>query len=82
MLGHRGVRLGITFPEIYKMQIRATLEPESECAAIGIEVHPQMMVPQVCTAEELKRVRGYMDEIRSYVEQKSGQRPELPLSAQ
>ncbi len=74
MLGHRGVRLGITFPEIYKMQIRATLEAEAECAAIGIEVHPQMMVPQVCTAEELKRVRGYMDEIRSDVEQKSGQR--------
>jgi len=74
MLGHRGVRLGITYPEIYRMQIRAILEAEAECAAKGIEVHPQMMVPQVCSAEELKWVREYMDEIKASVEQKSGQK--------
>jgi pyruvate,orthophosphate dikinase len=73
MLGHRGVRLGITYPEIYRMQIRAILEAEAECAAKGIEVHPQMMVPQVCSAEELKWVREYMDEIKADVEQQSGQ---------
>lgn len=73
MLGHRGVRLGITYPEIYRMQIRAILEAEAECHAKGLEVHPQMMVPQVCSAEELKWVHGYMDEIKSEVEQKSGQ---------
>jgi len=50
MLGHRGVRLGITFPEIYSMQIRAVLEATAECSAKGIEVNPQIMVPQVCTA--------------------------------
>ena len=38
MLGHRGVRLGITYPEIYRMQIRAILEAEAECAAKGLEV--------------------------------------------
>ena len=73
MLGHRGVRLGITYPEIYRMQIRAILEAEAECAAKGIEVHPQMMVPQVCSAEELKWVRRYMDEIKASVEQQTGQ---------
>jgi pyruvate,orthophosphate dikinase len=73
MLGHRGVRLGITFPEIYRMQIRAILEAEAECAAKGLEVHPQMMVPQVSTAEELRWVRKYVDEIRADVEKESGQ---------
>ena len=72
MLGHRGVRLGITFPEIYAMQIRAILEAAAECAAKDLEVHPQMMVPQVCTAEELKRVKEMVDEIRADVEEKSG----------
>lgn len=74
MLGHRGVRLGITYPEIYRMQIRAILEAEAECAAKGIDVRPQMMVPQVCSAEELVWVHRYMDEIKSDVEQKTGQK--------
>ncbi len=72
MLGHRGVRLGITFPEIYTMQIRAVLEAAAECAAKGMEVHPQIMVPQVCTAEELKHVKKYVDQIREEVEGNCG----------
>lgn len=72
MLGHRGVRLGITFPEIYGMQLRAILEAEAECASKGMEVHPQMMVPQVCTAQELKVVKKMMDDIKADVEAKSG----------
>ncbi len=72
MLGHRGVRLGITFPEIYSMQIRAILEAEAECASKGMEVHPQMMVPQVCTAQELKVVKRMLDQIKADVEAKSG----------
>ena len=74
MLGHRGVRLGITFPEIYGMQIRAILEAAAECAAKDMEVHPQIMVPQVCTAEELKYVSKMVDEIRQSVEEESGQK--------
>jgi pyruvate,orthophosphate dikinase len=73
MLGHRGVRLGITYPEIYRMQIRAILEAEAECAAKGLEVHPQMMVPQVCTAAELRWIKQYVDEIRSDVQASTGQ---------
>ncbi len=57
MLGHRGVRLGISFPEIYEMQIRAVLEATAECLKDGVDVHPEIMVPQVVTVEELKRVR-------------------------
>ena len=74
MLGHRGVRLGITFPEIYTMQIRAILEAIAECANEGIDVHPQIMVPQVCTAQELKHVKRYVDEIRAEVEKESGRK--------
>ena len=58
MLGHRGVRLGLTFPEIYEMQIRAILEAAAECSTEGIDVHPEIMVPQVCTAAELRARQG------------------------
>jgi pyruvate,orthophosphate dikinase len=68
MLGHRGVRLGLTFPEIYTMQIRAILEAAAECQKAGIEVHPEIMIPQVCTAQELIRVRAWVDWIRNSVE--------------
>ncbi len=68
MLGHRGVRLGLTFPEIYAMQIRAILEAAAECQKAGIEVHPEIMVPQVCTAQELKRVKSWVEDIRTDVE--------------
>ncbi|CAK0766315.1 Pyruvate, phosphate dikinase [Gammaproteobacteria bacterium] len=68
MLGHRGVRLGITFPEIYSMQIRAVIEAAAECVREGILVSPEIMVPQVCTAEELKRVKSFVTGIRQAVE--------------
>jgi pyruvate,orthophosphate dikinase len=61
MLGHRGVRLGITYPAIYDMQIRAIVEAAVECAQEGIDVHPEIMVPQVCDAEELRRVKTSVD---------------------
>ena len=68
MLGHRGVRLGLTYPEIYKMQIQAILQAAAECQKEGIDVHPEIMVPQVCTAEELKKVKVYVDEIVHKIE--------------
>ncbi|MDP2833797.1 MAG: pyruvate, phosphate dikinase [Pseudomonadota bacterium] len=72
MLGHRGVRLGLTFPEIYAMQIRAILEAAAECQKAGIEVHPEIMVPQVCTAQELKQVKSWVEGIRADVEATAG----------
>ncbi len=73
MLGHRGVRLGISFPEIYKMQVRAILEAAAECAQAGIDIQPQIKVPQVCTVQELKRVKAYVDEAHAQVQAKHGQ---------
>jgi len=75
MLGHRGVRLGITFPEIYAMQIRAVLEAACQCQKKGIEVHPEIMVPQVCTSEELLSVRKNVEAVRAEVTEKFGVEP-------
>ncbi|MFN7571755.1 MAG: pyruvate, phosphate dikinase [Betaproteobacteria bacterium] len=68
MLGHRGVRLGITYPEIYEMQIRAILEAAAECVREGVDVQPELMVPQLATVEELKRIHGYVLRIHGEVE--------------
>jgi pyruvate,orthophosphate dikinase len=68
MLGHRGVRLGLTYPEIYAMQIRAVLEAVAECTREGIDVNAEIMVPQVCTAEELSRVKKIVDKVKQQVE--------------
>ncbi|MEA3276642.1 MAG: pyruvate, phosphate dikinase [Pseudomonadota bacterium] len=72
MLGHRGVRLGITFPEIYQMQIRAILEAAADCSKMGIDVYPQIKVPQVCTAQELRKVKSYVDVIHEEIIQRYG----------
>ena len=72
MLGHRGVRLGITFPEIYSMQIRAILEAAAECEKNGIEVHPKIKVPQVCTAQELQYVKKTVEEITTELKKTIG----------
>ncbi len=72
MLGHRGVRLGITYPEIYTMQITAILEAIAECTKAGIDVHGEIMVPQVINASELQRVATYMENAKAEVEKKYG----------
>jgi len=68
MLGHRGVRLGITYPEIYKMQIQAILEAAAELLKEGVEVQPEIMVPQVCTGQELKWVYQLVKKVQKEVE--------------
>jgi len=75
MLGHRGVRLGITFPEIYAMQIRAVLEAACACQKAGTEVHPEIMIPQVCTSEELINIKKIVESIRKEVEEEQGIAP-------
>jgi pyruvate,orthophosphate dikinase len=72
MLGHRGVRLGITYPEIYKMQIQATLEAAAELIKEGFDIQPEIMVPQVCTAQELKWVYELVKKVQKEVEKKYG----------
>jgi pyruvate,orthophosphate dikinase len=77
MLGHRGVRLGITYPEIYAMQIQAILEAAAECAQQGIEVSPEIMVPQVITSQELQRVRETVDQLTAKLQEESGEQLEF-----
>ncbi len=54
MLGHRGCRLGIAYPEITEMQARAIFEAAAELTKEGVEVHPEVMVPLISTAAEFK----------------------------
>ncbi len=77
MLGHRGVRLGITFPEIYEMQIRAILEAAMECDKKGLEIHPKIKVPQVCTAQELLYVKEIVDRVSGELEKELGHKLEF-----
>ncbi|WP_139559454.1 pyruvate, phosphate dikinase [Methylotetracoccus oryzae] len=72
MLGHRGVRLGITYPEIYEMQLRGILEAAAECLKAGVAVAPEIMVPQVISAEELKWVKTCVDRLRGEIEAQYG----------
>ena len=67
MLGHRGCRLGITFPEIYKMQVRAILEAGCRLTKKGIKVYPEIMVPLVAHVNEFKIVREFILEVASEV---------------
>jgi pyruvate,orthophosphate dikinase len=57
MLGHRGCRLGITFPEIYEAQARAIMEAACELAREGVHVIPEIMVPLVGYKQELELLR-------------------------
>ncbi len=58
MLGHRGCRLGITYPEIYNMQVRAIMEAACELSAEGVNVIPEIMIPLVGLVKELTLTRG------------------------
>ena len=62
MLGHRGCRLAITYPEIYEMQTRAIFEAACDVAANGKSVHPEVMIPLVAGREELTRLRALVVE--------------------
>ena len=53
MMGHRGVRLGVTYPEVSSMQIRAILESAAELAKEGKDPYPEIMIPVVCDVKEL-----------------------------
>jgi pyruvate,orthophosphate dikinase len=57
MLGHRGCRLGITYPEMYDMQVRAIMEAACELKSEGMEIVPEIMIPLVCHVNELKFVK-------------------------
>ncbi len=63
MLGHRGCRLAITYPEIYQMQTQAIIEAAIECVAAGIKVHPEIEIPLVGNVKELSILRAEVQEV-------------------
>ncbi|HEX8829800.1 MAG TPA: putative PEP-binding protein, partial [Longimicrobium sp.] len=74
MLGHRGCRLGITYPDITWMQAQAIFEAAVNVAREGVTVCPEIMVPLVATAEELKRQREVIDQVAEEVFDHAGLR--------
>ena len=70
MLGNRGVRCGISFPEIYDMQIQAIFEATAIALREKIDARPEIMVPNVCTRQELVWVRPRVEKIHKEVEKR------------
>ncbi len=67
MLGHRGCRLGITFPEISEMQSRAVFEAAAELVKAGKKVKPEIMIPLVGKVEEFEDQKGIVDAVAELV---------------
>jgi pyruvate,orthophosphate dikinase len=76
MLGLRGCRLGITYPAVTKMQARAILRAATTCAAEGVRVDPEIMVPLVAEAEELRLQRELIEAVAEEVFKEAGRRIE------
>lgn len=89
MLGHRGCRLGVTFPEIYQMQVRAIIEAGIECEGKGIKVIPEIMIPLIARDRELiyikekviSEIELVMKEKGKTLKYKLGTMIELPRAA-
>ena len=72
MLGHRGCRLSVTYPEILEMQVRAIVEALLECQGSGADPHPEIMIPLVGEAAELKLLRGLTEKTIATVQEEKG----------
>ncbi len=72
MMGHRGVRLGVTYPEISELQFRAILESAAELRAEGVEVEPEIMVPVVGMKKELEAQLALAKKVHAEVCEKYG----------
>jgi len=70
MMGHRGVRLGITYPEIYAMQIKAVFEATADLLKQKVDARPQIMIPQISSIAELNQINRIFDEIQLEMEKK------------
>lgn len=72
MLGHRGCRLGVTFPEIYAMQARAIFQASARLVKEGYEIHPEVMIPLVIHVKELTMLRKLTEDTAAAVMQEQG----------
>jgi pyruvate,orthophosphate dikinase len=72
MMGHRGVRLGVTYPEVSEMQIRAIFESSAELSKEGKDPHVEIMVPVTCDVSELDFTKKIVDRVYAEVCAKFG----------
>jgi pyruvate,orthophosphate dikinase len=72
MMGLRGIRLGIVYPDIMRMQVRAIFEAASDAAKKGIDVQPEIMIPLTGHINELKHVQPELEEIGKKVMEEKG----------
>jgi len=72
MLGHRGCRLGLTYPDVYNMQVQAIMEAAVNVQKRGIDVRPEIMIPLVGTDHELRISREHAERVCKEVLQKAG----------
>ncbi|MFS8571109.1 MAG: pyruvate, phosphate dikinase [Thermaerobacter sp.] len=79
MLGHRGCRLAITFPEIYAMQARALFEAAAQLRREGVDARPEVMIPLVAEARELERLRRLVEETAARVSRETGVPLDCPV---
>jgi len=73
MLGHRGCRLGITYPEIYEMQVRAIFEAAADVQKTGTPVKPEIMIPLVSVKAEFEILKALVDRVARDVEAETGE---------
>jgi len=76
MLGHRGDRLAITYPEILEMQVEAIISAACECKKEGVKVLPEIMIPLAGTKKELEFCRKFTDETAARVMKEQGTKVE------
>ncbi|RIL06963.1 MAG: pyruvate, phosphate dikinase [Proteobacteria bacterium] len=80
MLGHRGCRLGITFPDIYRMQVRAITEAACQVAQSGVRVRPEIMIPLIAHVKELARLRQLAEEeVARVLDEHRGVKLKIPI---
>ncbi|TVR82735.1 MAG: pyruvate, phosphate dikinase [Rhodospirillales bacterium] len=72
MLGHRGCRLGVTYPEIYEMQCRAIFEAASDVLMTGEKIYPEVMLPLIATKAEFDRLKALVDRVAKEVMERTG----------
>lgn len=72
MLGHRGCRLGVTYPEIYAMQARAIFEAAAELTKAGTQVQPEVMIPLIGTVQELQLMKDVCIKVAEEVMEETG----------
>ncbi|MFK4785521.1 pyruvate, phosphate dikinase [Fusobacterium sp. MFO224] len=79
MLGHRGCRLGITYPELYEMQAKAIIDAALEVKALGIKVTPEIMIPLVGSDKELSYLRERIEKVIDAIFEEKGEKLDYKL---